>query len=313
MIKKTKIRNFKTHRRTDIDFHPGMNAFIGLPNAGKSNIRRALEWIATNRPRGFGFHSDFTSFPSTMVQVTTTEGNTIKLKKNLKSAEYSVNKDTYRKFGTAIPDKIAEAIKLSDINFTDQHDPPFLVTSSPAEIARTINKATNIDNLTKCIQFINKHIYNLKQKKNVLAANEATSVSNLKRFAGLDKSKRYIEEAKTTRSRIEHNQSEIDEITNIKESIESLRHTLQHKDKLNRALEYIERASQIKKQIEKNYSELANLESIIQLRSIIRTAKREKTRRIREFTTELKKQKRCPMCLSKITPGHIHNIKQEIK
>jgi len=314
MLKKIKIINFKTHRRTVLYLHPGINGIIGDPNAGKSNIRKAIEWVAKNNLRKFNFHSDFTFSPNTEVEITLDDNHKIKLKKNSKSTEYYINKEKpYRKFGTSVPDRIKQKLNFSDINFMDQHDPPFLVTSPPPEIARTINKITNIESIDKCVQFINKYIYGLKQKSNVLKADVAVSQTKLKRFTKLKYAKIHLDKAKKINDQIELNSNEITEVEMIADSIKHIEEVLKNKDKINKATAYIKQAEQIKKELEYNYVNLTLLESVNQLKETIRIAKREKRLRIREFIKELKDQKVCPVCLNKITVNCIHTIKEEMK
>ena len=59
-IKSIEINNFRTHRNTKLEFAKGINALIGLPDSGKTNIIRFINWVLKNRPLGFKFHSDFT-------------------------------------------------------------------------------------------------------------------------------------------------------------------------------------------------------------------------------------------------------------
>ena len=83
MIKKLKISNFKTHSRTILPLHPGLNAILGLPNRGKSNIRKSLEWLYSN-PARIGTYkkvrSKFSTSKFVKVQVTLDNDDTVSLK-----------------------------------------------------------------------------------------------------------------------------------------------------------------------------------------------------------------------------------------
>ena len=50
MIESLEIKNFKSHRKSIMAFSSGINAIIGSPNHGKTNIIRALLWWFNNRP-----------------------------------------------------------------------------------------------------------------------------------------------------------------------------------------------------------------------------------------------------------------------
>jgi exonuclease SbcC len=54
-IKKLSLRNFQSHRETDLEFSPGLNIIVGPSDQGKSAIIRALRWLFYNEPRGTGF------------------------------------------------------------------------------------------------------------------------------------------------------------------------------------------------------------------------------------------------------------------
>ena len=57
MIAKISINNFRSHEHTLLELHPHVNAIIGRGQAGKTNIKRAVEWVTSNRPLGTSFMS----------------------------------------------------------------------------------------------------------------------------------------------------------------------------------------------------------------------------------------------------------------
>ena len=313
MIKKLIIQHFKTYNRGRFRFHPGLNAIIGLPNAGKSNIRKAIEWVSFNSYPYKKVCSDFIKSPEPKVEITT-NSDKISLKKTSKEGFYQINNEKpYRKFGTTVPDRITQNLNLHELNFTDQHDPPFLVTSSPPEIARTINRITNVSSIDQCVQIINKHIYATKQKIALLAADGKASQAKLKHLARIDSAKKYIDLAKKINEKITKNVEDIDQVESIQYEIDGIEKVLKNKDKLQTAKDFIKEAEAIRKQLELNYIILTICESVVQLQKTIELAKKEKKERIDEFVKELKLQKRCPTCLGKITTQHVHDIRRELK
>jgi len=312
MIKKLIIQHFKTYSRGRFRFHPGLNAIIGLPNAGKSNIRKAIEWVSFNSHPYKKVCSDFIKSPEPKVEITT-NSDKISLKKTSKEGFYQINNEKpYRKFGTTVPDRITQNLNLHELNFTDQHDPPFLVTSSPPEIARTINRITNVSSIDKCVQAIGKHIYAIKQKATLLSSDCKLLKTKLKRLARIDSAKKYIIKAEEINKQIETNENEINDIMEIQENINRIQKVLKNKDKLDTAKEFIRHAEIIRKQLEQNYITLTICESVVQLNKTISIANQEKKERINEFVKVLHLQKRCPTCLSKITTKHIHDIREEL-
>ena len=55
MIKSIDIENFQSHKKTRIDFDPGVNVIIGRSDSGKTSILRALNWVINNKPSGEAF------------------------------------------------------------------------------------------------------------------------------------------------------------------------------------------------------------------------------------------------------------------
>ena len=93
MLKKIKIKNFRSHELLDLEFHKGVNVIYGLGQSGKTNIIRAINWVVNNRPSGFNMHSHFAEDGKTSVELTFDNG-VVKLSKTSKLTTYSLNKDT---------------------------------------------------------------------------------------------------------------------------------------------------------------------------------------------------------------------------
>lgn len=51
---------------------------------------------------------------------------------------------TFTKLGGEVPSQVAAVLRISELNFTDQFDRPFLLDSSGGEVARTLGKLTNV-------------------------------------------------------------------------------------------------------------------------------------------------------------------------
>jgi exonuclease SbcC len=53
MIDHVAIKNFQSHKNTNIDFQRnGVNVIVGTSDQGKSAILRAILWAVNNRPMG---------------------------------------------------------------------------------------------------------------------------------------------------------------------------------------------------------------------------------------------------------------------
>ena len=49
MIKSVEFQNFQSHKKTILEFVPGVNIIVGLSDAGKSAVMRAIKWCLKNQ------------------------------------------------------------------------------------------------------------------------------------------------------------------------------------------------------------------------------------------------------------------------
>ncbi len=155
MIKAIYLQNFQSHRRTRIDFVPGVNAIIGDSNAGKSAILRGFRWIIKNRPTGASLVSywnrDKRGYPveSTLVGVETPEGKTIVRARDKEFNGYRIyhQGELVREMdaGTDVPEEILSMLNISEVNIQYQHDPQFLLTNTGGEVAQFFNRIIHLD------------------------------------------------------------------------------------------------------------------------------------------------------------------------
>jgi DNA repair exonuclease SbcCD ATPase subunit len=139
------INNFQSHKRSELEFDPGLNIIVGKSDSGKTAILRALRWLIWNRPGGDAFRSTWGG--ETLVSVETKEGNVISRSKDGVNNLYQLNDLVFAAFGTTIPDEVLSALNMGDINLQNQFDQPFLLTSTPGEIAAHFNKLAHIDQI----------------------------------------------------------------------------------------------------------------------------------------------------------------------
>lgn len=162
MIKSIQAINFQSHRDSTLRFSPGVNVIVGDPQNGKTAILRALNLLRTNRPLGFRYHSHFAEGPATMVKIGVQEGASIAITKQGESTgvAYSILTDgkeqVFPKVGTGVPDRVTEILNLQDLNVQAQLDAHFLIADSPADVAREINRITNIDLIDKWTSALNR-------------------------------------------------------------------------------------------------------------------------------------------------------------
>jgi DNA repair ATPase RecN len=157
MIRQVSISNFRSIKKVVLDFVDGVNVLIGLPDAGKTNVIRAIQWVLTNRPLGKRMMSDFSDDP-TSVSIAFDGGNAIELEKTKKQATYRVNGHSLKGMGSDVPDEVEKSSNMGDINLQRQLDSPFLICSSSGEVAKVFNRITRLEKPDKAIAMLTTDI-----------------------------------------------------------------------------------------------------------------------------------------------------------
>jgi exonuclease SbcC len=311
MFKKIVIKNFQSHKRTVLRLSKGINGIIGLPNSGKTAIIRAILLAKNNRPRGFAYHNNFIDSPITEVHIKPDNEPLIKFIKTKSKTKFYYGNKSF-KTGTNVPDKIAEGLNLRDINFGLQLGLPFLILSSPSEIARQINKVTESEVVNKCIKETNDRLNKLKSKRKSLKINIDDYKSKLTAFKNLDRVKPLIDKGFEYDKKIEGTYLKIDELEHIKLFITKAQNAIVNQKKPLQALDLINDAESIQKEMEKLASQMIILENIKRLKISLKSAIKEKIKIIDDYTNELKRSKLCPTCYEPIKLRTIKNIKMEL-
>lgn len=160
MLKSLKIRNFQSHELTFMKFVEGVNVIVGQSDSGKTAIIRALRWLVFNRPSGEAFRSNWggetevrANFEEAKIQRTRDKHNT-----------YKVNGVELEAIGQNVPDEVSGVVNLGELNLQHQMDAPFLLSSSPGEVARTLNEVASLEVIDKALANVNRMMRSNKQK-----------------------------------------------------------------------------------------------------------------------------------------------------
>jgi len=174
MISKVIIENFQSHKKAELEFVPGTNVIIGASDSGKSAIFRAINWVITNRPLGDSFRSEWGG--DTKVTIYTAEGDSIQRIRSASKNEYIVNGVVLRAFGMEVPEEVIQILGMDSSNIQYQMEPRFLLSFTPGEAARMLNKAASIDDIDVAISGLKKALNTinteLKTDKKQLASNQ---------------------------------------------------------------------------------------------------------------------------------------------
>lgn len=192
MLERIEIENFQSHKKTDLKFVPGVNVIIGSSDSGKSAILRAINWVVSNRPLGDSFRSEWGG--DTKVKIHTYDKQEIERNKSAGKNEYILNGQILKAFGTEVPEEVVNALKMDSYNIQSQMDPPFLLSHTPGEAARMLNKAASIDDIDIVISGISSSLTrinnNIKYKEKQLAEYK----DKIKQYENLSNIEELVEE-----------------------------------------------------------------------------------------------------------------------
>lgn len=207
MFKQLTIRNFQSHKESVFEFSPYVNVIQGLSTVGKTAVLRALRLLTDNRPSGARFFSDFAGEKGSSVISLELDNGKVEIcknirinkdgKKELQSTHYHIEKDgqefNFTGVGESIPDQVRELLNLSELNAQRQFDLPFLVSSSAGEIARTINRITNLEKVDEWVAALTSLINDANREIVSIEGDIKAGEIELEGYSNLDEVGQYID------------------------------------------------------------------------------------------------------------------------
>jgi DNA repair protein SbcC/Rad50 len=160
MISTIRLKNFQAHTDLRINLNPDITVIAGSSDSGKSSVIRALRWVVFNRPSGAGFVRNGAEQDQCEVNIASDSfcvsrlrkggENTYKVKKTGKKSQ------TIRAFGRSMPEDVSAVLNLSEMNFQNQHDSPFLLALSAAEAGRQICGFVDLDEIDRVLSYLRR-------------------------------------------------------------------------------------------------------------------------------------------------------------
>lgn len=308
MFTKIELVNFRSHKHTIIDLCSGINVFVGRGQAGKTNIKRALEWLCFNRPSGDRVHSRWcTDKDVTSVTVGTDDGYEVSIKKGWKRGigyyltSPNGKTETFRKVGRNVPDRIQQVLKIEDINIQGQIDQPFLVTDSTGEISRRINEIIDLEVADKWLKDLNSRKAANSSKITVLGEKHTEAVETLKVFKGLDKVETLLKRAEIAEDKLSDAKRELEAIESYLKTVSIAEKKLADTEAILSAKPILEKASKIVDDIESKEKALRSIQTFrdLCLAAEIKVAQYEEGKA--DYLDSLEKSGTCPFCLRKFS------------
>jgi len=165
MIDKLILKNFQAHKSSELDFCPNVNCIIGESDEGKTSIIRALYWASQNKPSGGDFISDFSKRGECSASIVVGDNGiervlefhtNKKQEKVIDRNAYWANDQEFKALGkSGVPDEVSKILQLDELNFQNQMDSPFLLSSSSGEVARYLNDIVNLNVIDDSLKKVN--------------------------------------------------------------------------------------------------------------------------------------------------------------
>jgi len=296
MINSISLKGIQNHSDTALALDKGVNVIIGNSDQGKSAIIRALRLVAFNRPLGDSIIKN--GFRSGCVQVCLSGVNVSRCKGAVN--EYRLGAEAFKAMGSGVPEKIIEALKLQDINFQSQLDPPFLLSLSAGEVAKQLNKTVDLDIIDRGIGKINSQIRHNKIENDLTIGRVKEAEEELESYNYITDIDTQLIKLEVSWIKLERIQKQIMRTEEIVDQIQILQPELDKHSDYNSLQKELEGVEETQERIKDNKNKHDNLKSVLtkyrHLKEDIRFSNFNLENLItneQELTSNLKE---CPLC-----------------
>ena len=306
MLTKVEIQNFMSHQNTVLEFVPGTNVIIGESDQGKSAAFSAINWVVNNRPLGDSFRSIWGG--DTRVALYTAEGNTVERIRSDNKNEYRINGEILEAFGTQVPQEVSDILQLDGYNIQAQMDPDFLLSHTPGEAARILNKAAAIDEIDTTISGISKALYQINSRIRYKEKQVKEYEQETNQYRNLPEIETKIQQAEELEILKQNQNRKLTEVRGILFRIQQVEFTLERTKHLPGVLNKVIRVESELAEYKETKIQKSNIERIIsRLRKVYGAMEATQKEIIRlEKEQEKIPLDICPICGGTIRKGEKH-------
>ena len=195
-MKSITLKGFQSHINSTLDLHSGLNIIVGASNAGKSAVHRAIRWCVHNEPLGDGFVNQQTG--NAEVSITTDDSHTVTRNRG-KENSYVVDGKPFTGFGTKVPQEVHDVLGMQKaqfgdqliwLNFSSQHDAPFLLSETGGQAARTLGKLAGTEDIDAAGKLSNSDLIKARNTKTTQLEILKSLTDKLQEYAHLDEAER---------------------------------------------------------------------------------------------------------------------------
>ena len=203
MLESLMLRNFQTHEKFKVEFDPLVTCIVGISDAGKSTVLRALRWACQNRPSGEAFRKHGTDSVSTVLKV---DGRKVARKRGKDGNTYSLDGKEFKAFGSDVPAEIAALLNVDDLTFQSQLDPPYWFLKSPGEVSRELNDIVDLSLIDSVLSAVASELRDARSEAKL-------TESRLREAEERGAKLVWVEEAEATLTELERSEKELNDRT----------------------------------------------------------------------------------------------------
>ena len=265
MFKKYTLKDFKSHKDSTLNFCKGLNAIIGLPDKGKTNLFRGLLWVFNNRAP-----SDFIRWGTSTkgkrgaeisgtasAEIVIERGGKEIIVSRTKGHEINQYKCGTEKFDTVnkeVPEEVKTALNLTDLNIQSQFDQHYLLFETGGFVASTFNKLTNLDRVDDIVTSLSSELTKTTQRKSFAEEELEKKEKELETFTYIDKLQEDVEI-------YEEISSELDSVVSGRGALITLISTINENEEAKKTIQAkVDSLHPAIKIVKKNLNELEEIE-----------------------------------------------------
>jgi DNA repair exonuclease SbcCD ATPase subunit len=323
MIRRITIKNFRSHEHTVLELHPHVNAIIGRGQAGKTNIKRSVEWVANNRPLGNKFVSWWANGEPTEVTIVVDapEGDYMvrMTKPGDGSATYKLDgpewaePQIFEKMGTKVPDAVRNVLNLDTVNMQNQLDQPYLVTGSKGDISRAVNRVIEAEVADEWLRELNSRDAQNNQHIKALEAVIDNQHEAVARLNNVPKAEEWIVKAELEDRRLSVAKRRADGIKQLLDSLARAEEQVAH------VAGTVEPLAQMAGMADAVQAEIAEVETkaeainaLLRADGYVNELGKQYQNVAARYVQLLEKLGQCPTCLSPVDADRIAQLKEAL-
>jgi hypothetical protein len=146
-LTRLEVRNFKSHKSTEVTLTPGINVIVGETDKGKTALMSAIRWVATGKPKGDSVKSWWGG--KTSVQLTFGDGVIVEKSRVGTGTTFTVNGRALKSTEGSNPKEVDAALRIpEELCIQRQLDPVYMLSKTGGQAAATINSVVDMEVVT---------------------------------------------------------------------------------------------------------------------------------------------------------------------